>query len=106
MKIDVLYFEGCPNHRPAVALAESVATELGVEAQVREVPVNDADDAHRLGFFGSPSIQVDGVDIDPATQGRTDFAFSCRMYGSSGVPPKQMLVDAIRSHTAAGTPGR
>lgn len=97
MKIDVLYFEGCPNHRSAVELVEALVTELNVTAQINQVPVMDADDAERLRFFGSPTIQVDGVDIDPATLGRTDYAFSCRVYGTSGLPPRQMLVNAIRT---------
>lgn len=99
MQIDVLYFEGCPNHRPAVDLAQSVVSELGVKAQIKQVLVNDAEDAERLRFFGSPSVQVNGVDIDPAKRGATDYAFSCRVYGESGLPPKQMLIDAIRSQT-------
>ena len=99
MKIDVLYFEGCPNHRPAEELAAAVVGELGVTAEINQVPVSDAAEAERLRFFGSPSIQVNGVDIDPETRDRTDYAFSCRVYGASGLPPRQMLIDAIRDRS-------
>ncbi len=98
MKINVLYFEGCPNHRPAVELVEAVAAELNTTAEISEVPVEDAAAAERLRFFGSPSIQIDGVDIDPAKKGRSDYAFSCRVYGPAGLPPRQMLIDAIENH--------
>lgn len=101
MKINVLYFEGCPNHRPAVELVEAVAAELNTKAEISEVPVEDAAAAERLRFFGSPSIQIDGVDIDPAKKGRSDYAFSCRIYGQTGLPPRQMLVDAMLCHAGA-----
>lgn len=97
MKIDVLYFEGCPNHHAAVELAESVVAELGVAAEINQVPVSDAADAERLRFFGSPTIQIDGIDIDPGTQGRTDYAYACRVYGQAGLPPRRMMIEAIQS---------
>ena len=104
MKIDVLYFEGCPNHHAAVELAESVVADLGVAAEINQVPVSDAADAERLRFFGSPSVQIDGIDIDPGTQGRTDYAFACRVYGQAGLPPRRMLIEAIQSHATPADP--
>ena len=70
MKIEVLYFEGCPNHPPAVELAKSVVAELGVGALVEQVEVKTEADAKRLRFFGSPTVQVDGVDIEPGARAR------------------------------------
>jgi hypothetical protein len=62
MKIDILYFEGCPNHAPAVQAVRDVVRELGADADIREIEVRSADDASRLRFFGSPTIQVEGED--------------------------------------------
>lgn len=104
MMIDVLYFEGCPNHSLTVELVEAVVGELGIAAEINQVPVSDVADAKRLRFFGSPSVHVNGVDIDPDTKVRTDYAYSCRVYGMSGVPPKQMLIDAIRGHGPSTKP--
>lgn len=94
--VRVFYFDGCPNHQPTVELAQAVIAELKVPAQVEEVEVRDIEDARRLRFLGSPSVQVDGVDIDPAARSQTDFAYGCRMYCGSGVPPRSMLVAALR----------
>ena len=97
MKIEVLYFEGCPNYPPAVALAKEVASELSVEAEIVGVEVNGHEDAERLRFFGSPTVHVDGVDIDPTARERTDYSFSCRTYEEvSGAIPRELLVSAIR----------
>ena len=46
--IEVLYFEGCPNHGPAVELAKAVVAEVAPEARVEEVEVRDNDDAARV----------------------------------------------------------
>lgn len=95
MNVRVLYFVGCPNHAPAVELVRDVVAKLGVEAEVVEVEVTNPADAERLRFLGSPTILVDGVDIEPAARDRADFGFSCRTYDGQGTPPREMLAAAL-----------
>ena len=95
MRVQILYFEGCPHHRPTVRLTNEVIAESGVTAEVEEVEVRDQDEAERLRFLGSPSVRVDGLDIEPETTARESFALSCRMYDGSGVPPRDLLVRAL-----------
>lgn len=99
MKVQVLYFEGCPHHRPTLELARQAVAESGVAAELEEVEVRDQADAERLRFLGSPTVRVDGVDIEPGAAARTEFALSCRMYGSSGVPAKKLLLAALERNT-------
>lgn len=95
MKISILYFDGCPNHPPVVEMARRVAAEHGLDAAIEEVEVGP-DDVVRLRFLGSPTVQVDGVDIEPAAHGRTDFAMSCRVYDTlDGVPSEETLLAAL-----------
>jgi hypothetical protein len=96
MKIEVLYFSGCPNHEPAVGLVRKVVSDLGLGVQVDEVELRGGDDAQRARFFGSPTIRVNGVDVEPAARSRTDYGFTCRMYGRSGVPPRELIEVALR----------
>ena len=96
MTIDILYFEGCPNHTPTVERVREVVRDLGVTAIVREVEVKDTEAAARLRFFGSPTVQVEGEDIDPAVRGRTDYSFSCRIYDRSGIPARALIERGIR----------
>ncbi len=96
MKVEVLYFKGCPHHEPAVELTKQVVSELGLGVSVEEVEVTNGDEANRLRFLGSPSVHVDGVDIDPEARVRTEYAMSCRMYGQSGVPPRELLEAALK----------
>jgi len=95
VKISVLYFEGCPNHRPVVDMARRLVIEHGLDASVEEVEVSSGAEA-RLRFLGSPTVHVDGVDIEPAARERTDYAMSCRVYDSpDGLPSKETLLAAL-----------
>ena len=93
--IQVLYFEGCPNHDATVALARNVLSELGIPEEVEEVEVHDDEDAQRLRFPGSPTVRVNGVDIEPDMPSRTHFALACRTYAASGVPSRELLIAAL-----------
>ncbi len=95
MRVQVLYFEGCPNHRPTVGLVQDVVSELGVAATVEEIEIREPDEAERLRFLGSPSVRVNDVDIEPSARGRTDFAFCCRTFNGQGIPPRALVEQAI-----------
>jgi copper chaperone CopZ len=100
MRIRILYFEGCPNHATVVELARRIAAERGLNATVEEVEVAPNDVA-RLRFLGSPTVQVDSVDIEPAARERTDFAMSCRVYDTpDGLPSESMFLDALEVSAA------
>lgn len=98
-RVEILYFEGCPNHEPALALVERVAAALGVEPEIELVEVPDTESAARHRFLGSPTVRVNGRDVEPGAEERRDFAFSCRIYrGESGVaeqPQESWVHDAL-----------
>ncbi len=96
MKVEVLYFKGCPHHEPTVELTKQVVSELGLGVSVEEVEVTNGDEANRLRFLGSPSVHVNGVDIEPEARARTAYAMGCRMYGQSGVPPRELLEATLK----------
>ena len=96
MMIEILYFDGCPNHQPTLKLAREVVAELGLDPEIREVRIETAEEAERKLFLGSPSVRVNGRDIEADARERGDFSLSYRMYGSGGVPPKELLIAALR----------
>jgi hypothetical protein len=81
-RVEILYFEGCPNHESARALVERLARQLRIQPELRMVEVADPDVAIELRFLGSPTVRVDGVDVEPGAEARRDFALSCRIYRS------------------------
>jgi hypothetical protein len=102
VKVEILYFAGCPHREATVRRAHEALAALGAEAEVREVEVRDAADAARLRFPGSPTVRIDGADIEPGADALAHDALSCRLYGGSGVPPADLLMDAI-ARAAAGS---
>jgi len=99
-RIELLYWDGCPSHPEALALLRSVVDErgLGLEVELREV--HSDEEAESLRFPGSPTIRVDGRDVDPAgADGRPSL--SCRIYHLedgrvSPVPSRKQLEDALQ----------
>ncbi len=104
MKVEILYFEGCPGAEPTRTLVERVLAEEGrTAARVEMVEINDPETARARRFLGSPTVQIEGVDIEPARRADTGYALACRTYQAaerrSGVPPAEIVRAAIRSIT-------
>lgn len=95
MNIEILYFKDCPHYAPAADLVRDVVDDLGLHATIAEIEVGGVDEASDHGFLGSPSIRVNGVDVDPSVRGRTDCSYSCRRYNGDGIPTREMLVAAF-----------
>ena len=95
MMIEILYFEGCPNLGPTLELAREVVGELGIDTAIREVRVETPDEATRKRFIGSPSVRVNGKDIEPEARERIEYTLSCRIYRGGGVPPRELLKAAL-----------
>jgi hypothetical protein len=97
--VEILYFDGCPNHEPARVMVERVTSDLGFASELRLVHVADDEAAHRLRFLGSPTILVNGHDIEPGAAERRDYGLACRVYrtanGTSGQPDPAWLRDAL-----------
>ncbi|HNP16219.1 MAG TPA: hypothetical protein PKI99_07140 [Terrimesophilobacter sp.] len=70
--------------------------ELELEAEVRDLAIESESDAARRRFLGSPSVRINGEDIEQDAAGRADFALACRLYRGGGVPPREILVEALR----------
>jgi hypothetical protein len=96
MKIEVLYFEDCPNHLPTLERIHHVLRGEGCDAEIREVLVQDTDTARKLRFLGSPTVRVNGIDIEPTAKERKDFGLMCRRY-ANGIPSDELIRKAIRS---------
>lgn len=80
MRVQFLYFDGCPNAANALNLLKSVLTDEGLTIDVERIRVRGQAHAQALGFLGSPSIRMNGVDIEPGARRRTQYGLMCRTY--------------------------
>jgi hypothetical protein len=94
MKVEVLYFEGCPSWQGAL---DKVKEALGDGIQVALIKIDTQEQAEAEQFAGSPTIRVDGRDLFPV--GDQQYALACRMYmtpqGASGSPTLEMIQGAL-----------
>jgi hypothetical protein len=98
MQIDILYFEGCPHHAPSVARVKQIAADMGLTVPVAEIQITTPEEAQQRRFLGSPTVLVNGVDIDPHAHQQARYGLSCRVYpGVSGLPPNDMIRAALQS---------
>jgi hypothetical protein len=99
--VELLWWEGCPSTEGALAAVREALAELGLaDADVRMREVVSDDDAHAAGFFGSPTILIDGEDLVPAAAGE-EIGLSCRVYRRrdgriSPIPDPDDLREALR----------
>lgn len=98
--IELLYWDGCPSYPEARALLEQVLADLGRNDEISLREVKTQDEAGRLRFPGSPTIRIDGLDIDPEGASARP-ALTCRIYHLpdgrvSPVPSREQMEAALR----------
>jgi len=104
VRIEILYFDGCPNHEQLLVHLPRLLKREGIHAEIVLRNVSDNEHAQRERFLGSPTIRVHGHDIDPGAANRVDYGLKCRIYqtpaGLTGLPLDQWILDAIAEHQA------
>ncbi len=103
MKIEVLYVTNCPNRAVAIERLRAILPAEGFRTHVSEVLVSDAELAQTLKFPGSPTIRVNGQDVEPQGEKTAVFGLMCRLYpDGSGAPSQQSLRAAIERARGLG----
>ena len=98
MKIELLYFSSCPSYKQALANINAALKEKKLRADVVLINVTSEAKAQQVGFQGSPSVRINGKDIEGRDEG---FTFSCRIYNNNGkpavAPSKEAIIAKIES---------
>ena len=79
-----LYFDGCPSHEAFLPRLHELLAQAHVQVPVEQRRVESEAAAQRERFLGSPTLRVDGVDIEPGAGERTDHGLKCRLYPTAG----------------------
>jgi hypothetical protein len=75
VSVVVLHNEGCPSTTRTIELIEACVAEAGMKMNFRKILVKTHEEANNLRFLGSPTIQVNGMDIDPSARDTSIFGF-------------------------------
>lgn len=76
VQIKVVYTEGCANTLPAFQRIREVAAELGIPIELTQVIVRTEEEAQAHRFLGSPTVLINGLDLDPSMRNQTAFGFT------------------------------
>jgi hypothetical protein len=104
MRVELLWWEGCPSYPETLAdLRRSLADE-GIDTEVDMVEVESDEQARAECFPGSPTIRIDGEDVFPCPESEP-YSLTCRVYRrrdgrSSPTPDPEDLREAIRRRRA------
>lgn len=99
MTIELLYFDGCPNHEALAPHLRELLARAGVNADLEMRRVESVEAAEQERFLGSPTVRIAGHDVDPGAEERRDFGMKCRLYataeGLRGTPPDEWILAAL-----------
>jgi hypothetical protein len=109
MHIEFLYWEECPSHETALGRLRTVLREEAVDAPVEIIRVDTEEQAAVRRFPGSPTIRINGADIQPP--GESPVGLSCRVYHTDDgrvtpLPTTEMIRRAIRAAVRRSEPAR
>ncbi|HVA65042.1 MAG TPA: hypothetical protein VNF74_15055 [Terriglobales bacterium] len=94
MKIRVLSYSDCPHGALALARVRQALAQLALAAEVEELRMGAGADAAELKFRGSPTVLVNGRDVEP---GPPHQGLACRLYaGGEGAPSLAVLSRAMQ----------
>ncbi len=100
MDVELFYWEGCPSYPEARALLTDVLAARGVEAEIRMREVTTEAEAKALRFPGSPTIRIDGRDVD-SVGASAHPSLTCRIYH---LPDGRVSPIPSREHLEAALP--
>ena len=71
--VKVLFSEGCDNTPPTIDLIKQISSELGIEIDLKLIRIESQDQANQWKFLGSPTVQVNGLDIEFSARSAAAF---------------------------------
>ncbi len=101
MKTELYYFDGCPSYQQALANLKKALRLEGLPEDVAMIHVEGPEEAQTKRFIGSPTIRIDGVDVEGTDAEKKGYGYGCRIYsengGSAGWPSIQRILLALRA---------
>jgi hypothetical protein len=99
--VELLTTSNCPHRDAALALVQRVCGQLDGQAEIRVIQVPDQQAAEQARFLGSPTIRVNGRDVEPGAEQNDEYVCGCRLYQGEhslrGLPEEAWLRQALQN---------
>lgn len=104
-RVELLWFSDCPNHADARRMVLDAMARNGIVGPLIDIDATDPVVAAEQRFPGSPTIRVDGIDVDPTYVDPGDYTPRCRLYRTSaglrGTPDATWIETAMGAAAAS-----
>ena len=101
MKVELLYTDSCPHYKEALHILQDVLKEIGSDDPITMTMIRTEKDVKEHRFSGSPTIRINGKDVDPKFRDSGNYGLRCRVYFLGGdfhpFPPTEMIRNALSS---------
>ena len=102
MKVELYYFDDCPSYFKAIENVREALRLEGLPEDVTLVEVLSGQDAQEKRLIGSPTIRIDGVDVEGPAAEEQGYGFGCRIYADNGSSAGWPSVEKVRKALAQG----
>ncbi len=100
VEIGILFIEGCPSVLTIAKHIKEIITEEAVNTEISLILIETPEDARRLHFTGSPTVRINGKDVETNYLDNKDYGIQSRQYYINGrkhdCPSKGMIKDAVK----------
>ena len=102
IQIEFQYYADCPSHEQALSRLRETLSEYDIDTNIEVREIKTQSEAEESKFIGSPTILINGKDIQPYPE-NTPYALTCRAYylengRVSPMPSQHMIREALSSH--------
>jgi hypothetical protein len=101
MRIELLYFDGCPGYAELRERLPRLLERANIDAEIEERRIDSERAACRERFLGSPTLHIDGIDVDRSVADSHDYGLKCRLYqtedGLQRTPPDTWITAALQA---------
>ena len=101
VEVKLLYFEDCPSYEELLPTLRELLASEGIKDEVEVRRVETPEEAEFERFLGSPTVRINGEDVDPAASDRHDYGMECRLYrtdqGLVRTPPEEWIRGAVEA---------
>lgn len=106
MRVELYYLTGCPSYEPTLENLRSALRAEALSEDIEHITVDSEADAQAMQFLGSPTVRIDGVDLEGPADEERGYTYRCRVCLDAGEQAGWPSVTLVRKHLIRESSGR